>query len=237
MPVSRRRFLGVAAAIPWAVRDGFARGPLTDRLAGLTAPRADSGAPRCVLADLGADCALPESLAGFERGLRAASVGFERVAASEISPARLILVPGAVLRSAGTAETLASLAAGGSTVVYESGAAYADSEGLASEQRLLARYFGVRVDAALDLWSLHEGVAFAPYVHYAWPSKAIVRDFSRARPVRSAAAIAYCAGLPVACRGSAGRGTFVYLGSALGPHLSVSDPEALALLKGLVAGA
>jgi hypothetical protein len=262
MAVSRRRFLGVAAcAVPSALARGRVQGGLASRIGNFSGGPLASEPSRSVrlssfvLADLGAHCALPESWAGFARGLAAASVPFQSVllesglfergpfagvAASTISSAiqaALVLIPGAVLRSPRLAQTLRGLVDRGATVVYESGAAYADSDGFATEQRLLARYFGLHIGPPVELWRAQPATALPPYVHYAWPSRVVVRDFSRACPVRSLATpIADCSGFPVACWQSLGRGEFVYLGSALGPHLNAGDPEALALLRAFVSG-
>jgi hypothetical protein len=234
MTVSRRRFLEVAAcAVPGAFAGG--RWPSNS-----STPAARS---TCALVDLGTDCALAESLKGFTRGLAAARVPFQPLPIerlSELFPSAaspldgVVLVPGGVLRSPRVAEMLRDLADRGATVVYESGAAYADSAGFASEQRLLARYFRVRVDEPIDLWHAKHGPATTPYVQYAWPSQAIVRDFSRVIPLSSAhehETFARVGVLPAAGRIHLGAGKFIFLGSPLGPHLGYGDREAQVLLE------
>ncbi len=120
-------------------------------------------------------------------------------------------------------------------MVYESGAAYADSESVTNEQRLLARCFGLRVDAPIDVWRPNRGAAFAPYVHYTWPSSVMIRDFSRVMPVASQhRTFATLGELPVAGCIRIGAGEFIFLGSTLGPHLWSGDQEARTLLEAFV---
>jgi hypothetical protein len=193
--VSRRRFLACAAAIPLAAHT---------RLNGLAAAGSQVRGrilDHCLLVDAGEHCVLPESLAGFARALEAASVPHRRIGPEFIEPGGLILVPGAVLHSSALADTLSRLAKRGSIVVYESGAAYAGLEGFRMEQHLLRTYFGVIIEAPMDLWpGAPNGAAILaaaeggerlngpppttpPYVHYDWPSTTILRDFSRAIPL------------------------------------------------------
>jgi len=236
--VSRRRFLEVAGcAVPAAVAGGFwMSNPSRAPAAGLT----------CALVDLGADCVLPESLRGFARGLGAAGVPFqslriERLCEWVASPASplggTLLVAGGVLRSPRVAATLRATVNRGATVLYESGAAYTSSEDFAKERHLLQNHFGVRVDGPIDLWSPSAKSDFVPYVHYHWPRRAIVRDFSRMILVsRAQQAFATIDRVPVAERIRLGAGEFIFLGSPLGPHLNIDDREALVLMKAFVSG-
>lgn len=236
MSVSRRRFLEVAAC---AVPGAFAGG----RWIGSSSSAPAAGPSRALL-DLGADCALPDSRSGFARGLGAAKVPFQSLPVERLSewdpwlfsPLRsVVIVPGGVLRSPRVAAMLRHLADRGATVVYESGAAYADSGNFAAERDLLNRYFGVRVDIPIDLWGPDAKASFAPYVHYDWPERAMVRDFSRVIPVeRAHQAFARLGGVPVAERVRFGAGEFLFLGSPLGPHVASGDREAQALLESLV---
>jgi hypothetical protein len=198
--VSRRRFLGSVAVMPLAAHT---------RLAGLVEAPSQSTSDRVhrgsVLVDTGDHCVLPESLAGFALALEAGSVSHRRIGPEFIEPGGLILVPGAVLHSIALTDTLSRLAKRGSTVVYESGAAYASPETFRIEQHLLRTYFGVIIKTPMDLWpGAPSGAAILaaaeggerlngppattpPYVHYDWPSTTIVRDFSRAIPLSYAA--------------------------------------------------
>ena len=197
--VSRRRFLGSAAVMPLAAHTCLAG--LVEAPSQSTSDRVHRG---CVLVDTGDHCTLPESLAGFARALEAASIPHRCIGPESIEPGGLILVPGAVLHSIALADTLGRLAKLGSTVVYESGAAYASPEAFRIEQHLLRAYFGMIIEAPMDLWpGAPSGAAILaaaeggerlsepppttpPYVHYDWPSTTIVRDFSRAIPLSSA---------------------------------------------------
>ena len=236
MTVSRRRFLEVVAC---AAPGALAGGRWLSNSSG-----APAGGPCCVLIDAGADCVLPESLRGFRRGLDAAGVPSESLTvqrlseliASGASPrGGVVFVPGGALQSASVAAALRALADRGATVVYESGAAYADSGDFAKERHLLQKHFGVPVDAPIDLWDSSLKSDSAPYVHYHWPRRVIVRDFSRMIPVsRAQHAFATIDRIPAAERVRLGAGEFIFLGSPLGPHLNIDDREALALMKAFV---
>lgn len=234
--VSRRRFLEVAAcAVPGALAGGR----------WISQPSARSAAGRaCALVDLGTDCALPESLNGFARGLAIANVPFRSLPVERLTDFfssadsaldNVMLVPGAALRSPGVAVALRGLIDRGATVVYESGAAYADAEDFATERNLLQQHFGVSVEAPIDLWGPNNEAGFAPYVHYDWPERLVVRDFSRATPIsKPQQAFASIDRLAVAERIRFGAGEFIFLGSPLGPHVGSGDREAQALLHGLI---
>lgn len=235
MPLSRRRFLSMTAAVPLA---------LPQRLAGegWTVP-VDSAAPRCLLVDAGQGCVLQESLAGFVCGLVAASIPFERVCAEglRLRPARLVIVPGAVISSPVVAATMYRLIDRGSTVLYESGAAYADRGTFEIERRLLRTHFGLSVEAPEELWPSKPETGHPSYVHYHWPSGMMIRDFSRMITVAGSTSdftpIARIGEAVVACRHAAGRGAFIFLGSPLGPHLGYGDPEAHRLLEAFASSA
>jgi hypothetical protein len=227
MTVPRRRFLGSVAAAPlalgrWTPWDGswFARQDCT----------------ACLLVDWGESGALPESVAGFARGLAACGIAFERVGPGAIKPARLLLVPGGILRAGEVAWTLRQLCAAGTAVVYETGAGYAESALFGAEQRLLRSYFGVDADPPVTLWPQHAEAGSLPYVHYRWPLPVMVRDFSRLVPVRGedASEVARIGDIPAACRRRIGRGEFICCGSPIGPHLGAGDPQAQAWLKSLL---
>ncbi|HEV2424264.1 MAG TPA: hypothetical protein VGZ29_05500 [Terriglobia bacterium] len=234
--VSRRRFLEVAAcAVPGALASGHWTG---------YRPPAPAAGPACALVDLGTDCVLPESRSGFARALAMANVPFlpspvERIAelvlSADSSRHNVILIPGGVLRSPDVAGALRRLTDRGATVVYESGAAYTDAGGFASERNLLQRYFGIRLEAPVELWNLEASLESFPYVHYDWPERLAVRDFSRVLPVLSPQrAFATLDRMAVAERVRLGAGEFIFLGSPLGSHLGLGDREALALMKAFV---
>jgi hypothetical protein len=241
MPLSRRRFLGIAPSVSLA---------LSQRLTGTgTNVRLDTVAPHCVLVDAGERCAVEESLTGFRRGLSAACLPFERVSAETLTftsrpgpksagPAQLLIVPGAVMDSPDLAKNIRRLTDFGSTVLYESGGAFAHPEAFETEQRLLRDYFGLSLHAPRELWPVKREVGRAPYVRYHWPSQVMVRDFSRVVAVSSEAAssahIAHIGTAAVACYRQLGKGAFIFLGSPLGPHVGFGDAEAQQLLIAFV---
>src|SRR6266576_4410067 len=65
-------------------------------------------------------------------------------------------------------------------------------------------------------------------LHWAAPLSAKLRDFSRviALDLPTGQTIGWADGLPVALRRQAGRGTFIFLGSPLGPALWAGDVDA-----------
>ena len=237
--VTRRHFLASAAvvsALPLASR------PCLARLVAAAPEESASISPDCLLVDTGEHCAIPESLAGFARGLEAASIPYRSAKATAIAPADFIIVPGAALHSNEFARSLRHLAELGSTVVYESGGAYADPEALRIEQKLVGSYLALAVKPPVNLWTELGSTPSAcpPYVHYHWPMKASVRDFSRAIPSEVVEAsygrtIAEVGGLPVCCRMRLGKGELIFLGSPLGPHLGSVDREAQTLLEAFMA--
>jgi hypothetical protein len=230
MALSRRRFLSVTAALPLALPQRFAGKGL------IFGP--DSDAPRCLLVDVGERCVLQESLSGFARGLAAASIGFERVSVQTIRHAQLVIVPGAVCDSPKLAETILRLTDSGSVVLYESGAAYADLAAFETERGLLRNYLGLSLEPPRELWPTKPEGGRPPYVRYQWPSRVMIRDFSRVMAVkvepRHINEIARIGKTAVACHRRIGRGAFIYLGSPLGPHLGFGDADAQGLLEAFV---
>jgi hypothetical protein len=286
----------MATTLPFAVPER--------RLANSTILSLDAAPTRCLLLDAGEQCVLQESLKGFDRGLAAASIPFERVsrkvltflssqgptraglqrrrysgrgilavccsrrsllAASgaesgtpgvqfrkvgeaeappfsdygekySLRTSQLVIIPGALMDSLDLATTIRRLACGGMTILYESGAAYAAPKAFEAEQCLLQDYFGLPVEAPQELWPARAGTGRLCYVRYHWPTRAMIRDFSRVIAVSRQAAsssshIAYIGTAPIAGRRPIGKGTFIYLGSPLGPHVGFGDPEAHRLLE------
>ena len=116
----------------------------------------------------------------------------------------------------------------GTTVVIESGAGFAGHLNFRQHRRVLREYMQIDVRAPVDLWSQDSGSWRAPYVDYAWPYRAKVRDFSRVVPLgdQPGEIIAWADDLPVALKRRIGKGTLIYLGSPLGPALWAGDTEA-----------
>ncbi|HUI41465.1 MAG TPA: hypothetical protein VL523_05810 [Terriglobia bacterium] len=239
--LSRREFLtrlgGASATLPLDLIRARRAGAVIPALLSSPSPKGQ----RVVLVDPGGRCVLRESVAGFAQGLAAAGVAHELFQAGAIRLSKLLLVPGATLGSLAFTEELCACAERGTTVLYESGAAYAAPQAFATEQRLLARCFGVDVRPPVHLGTETSEAAgeprCTPYIVYAWPTRLHVRDFSRIIPVvaPTSCAMATYGETPVACRREVGRGAFIFLGSPLGPHLLANDREAHAWLRALVA--
>src|SRR5579863_6892558 len=138
--VSRRRFLGSAAAVPLALRASIPIPPGTHELQ--RPAQGDQRRPNCLLVDAGDHCVLKESLAGYARGLEAAAVPFRQVNLDKIEPAKLLIVPGALMHSAAFAAALRGAAERGNRVLYESGAAYAEEKQFENERSFLETQFG-----------------------------------------------------------------------------------------------
>src|SRR5882724_7387308 len=171
MKLSRREFVGGSAAC--------ASGFCMPGLAGV----AIAGAPTeagCVVFDLGANCALPESLQGYREALNAEMVVAALDAQRWQHRSRLVIVPGAGIVNATEASVLLELLDVGTTVLLESGGAFLDPKEMAAQQETLRTLFNLHVEEPVELWSDQRR---APYVQYHWPRGLLVRDFSRAIPV------------------------------------------------------
>jgi hypothetical protein len=240
MGISRRDFLGGAAGsvgglyvsppLAWAGASPLREGPID-----------------CVLFDLGSDCALRESLEGYQSALPdVATISEPRGGAQ--ARCRIAMVPGAGVVKAATTSLLVDLLAQGSHVLLESGAAFLSSREFKAHQRMLHRCFSLSVESPVDLWSrtftdrrdvsLRPGSCTdgsIPYVRYAWPREALVRDFSCAVPVlaKGAEVIGRLPSFPVAVKKRVANGLLIYLGSPLGPALRVGDPDARFWLRSL----
>ena len=207
--------------------------------------------PDCVLVDAQQQCALPESLAGYESALAADGARFFRTSAGPLPYSKTIIVPACLaLRPEITQEIVAALK-GGSRVVLESGAGFAMLSDFAGHQEWLRSYWNVRVEAPIDLWRAGNGqlgdqrsrsgrsplAARAPYVDFHWPFRTKVRDFSRVLPVSTLEehVVASCGHWSVASKRTIGEGTLVFLGSPLGPPLLAGDAEAHRWLRAIIA--
>jgi len=194
-----------------------------------------AGAPTeagCVVFDLGANCALPESLQGYREALNAEMVVAALDAQRWQHRSRLVIVPGAGIVNATEASVLLELLDVGTTVLLESGGAFLDPKEMAAQQETLRTLFNLHVEEPVELWSDQR---CAPYVQYHWPREFMVRDFSRAIPVVApeAETIGWLGSLPVAIRKPIGNGLLIFLGSPLGPALRAGDREARAWLQAL----
>jgi hypothetical protein len=247
MKVSRREFVGTAG------RAAAAASLCAIPSFGLTAT--DSGARAavgCTLLDLESNCALPESLAGMEAALgdahrRVTEIG--RYGADSI-----VVVPAAGPAHAETFGAVVDSLERGSTVLWETGAAFLEPRDFAYQQDLAREHFGISMKQPVDVWSHSPsqrprvraknlprnmrsiGHAQIPYVVYRWPREAHVRDFSRVIPVSAASgrAIARWGEIPVAWRKRIGAGTLIFVGSPIGPALHAGDSDAASLLHSLI---
>ena len=252
MKISRRSFVGTASCAAASV---FCAIP------SLSSAATDSRSARAThysLLDLKSQCVLPESLEGYRRAL-----GDERRSLSEIELEprdghRSIVVPAAGAIGASTANALFAAVSAGATVLWESGAAFLSASDFAAQQALLHEHFTIAIGQPTDLWcskspkrisadcptnqsrkSKQLGHDSVPYVAYHWPHETRVRDFSRAIPVtaKTGHAIARLGDVAVAWRKPIGRGTFIFLGSPIGPAIRAGDAEAHAWLRAVIAEA
>jgi hypothetical protein len=226
MPISRRGFLGRAAGASAAgvataagLRGLFAQNPVFSS--------------ECVVIDPGARCPLRESAAGYESALSSLNIEFRRAALHSLPPARTIILPSAVSTKASTLDRVREHLEKGSTVLYESGAAFLSAGDFGFHKRVIRSVFGLSLHRPVGLWDSADSLKQSPYVDYHWPVEVKVRDFSRVVPVGpdKAKTTASFQNLPVAARRRVGKGTLVFLGSPLGPHLLSGDAEATRWLQ------
>jgi hypothetical protein len=220
MSISRRGFLqsaaGLSAAIitPKPLLSGFSFGPEAN------------GGPS-VLLDCGENCSLRESLSGFEGALEATKIPFLSNSMDTHDQMRTLIAPAAVLTNT-MARWVRTQLEGGVSVLFESGAAFLPRDKFIFQQRCLQAHFGLVVKPPINIWDGSELPDRSPYLDYRWPTRAKVRDFSFVLPVSVDAGepIALLGKIAVALRKKIGRGTLVFLGSPIGPHLLAGDPQA-----------
>ncbi|HET9177192.1 MAG TPA: twin-arginine translocation signal domain-containing protein [Terriglobia bacterium] len=225
MPISRREFLGLAAGASAAGVAGAAGlGSLLSE--GARRPS------RCVVVDPGPACPLRESPAGYAAALSGLSISWRQSFIDALAPAHMMFVPAAVSTESAAISKLKNYLESGSVVVYETGAAFLEPEEFEIHKRVIRSVFGVGLHDPVRLWDSADSFKQAPYVDYHWPVVTKVRDFSRVVPVRDGygETIARFQKLPVAVQRRIGKGTLVFLGSPLGPHLLSADREAVGLL-------
>jgi hypothetical protein len=221
MPISRRGFLGCAAGASAAGLAGEA---------GLRSLFAETSRfrPECVLVYPGSSDTLRESAAGYESALSGADVRFARVSFRSLTPARTMILPAAAGIGQSDLAQLRNYLERGSTVLFESGASFLNSGEFNFHRRLIRSMFGLGLHSPIRLWDSADSFKRSPYIDYRWPLTVKVRDFSRIVPVddKDGETIAWFQELPVAVKRRVGKGTLVFLGSPLGPHLLTGDREA-----------
>jgi hypothetical protein len=232
MKISRRDFLGDATASVGGLcffgAGGWNAGSLCD----------DRGPEQasCAILDPGSECALRESLHGYQTALGGLAVCVAKEANQWLTRCRMIIVPGVGALTSASALLLLHFLDAGARVLLESEAGFSGVAEFATQQKVLHRSFGITVETPVDLWSRGKSI---PYVSYEWPHQVMVRDFSRAVPVSgpSDEVIARVGTIPVALKKRVARGTLIFLGSPLGPSLRAGDREAHILLRLIAASA
>jgi hypothetical protein len=116
----------------------------------------------------------------------------------------------------------------GACVILESGLAYASDAEIAGQRDALSKYFGIRIAPRLS-----RPASGFRYIRYHWPIEVLVREFSESAIIDPSRGdpIATVSGQVVAIRKQVGRGSVVYLGSALGPMLLAEDRQAAAWVR------
>jgi hypothetical protein len=214
-------------------REFLARTAATTALATLPFDLRQARRPTCVVLDVGEQCGLPESLAGYVACHPERSEGFAVPRADQVASLGridLLVIPGVMNLDVMTSELIMGCLQQGGTVLLESAAAFGDFR---EHRDQLREYFQLFVERPVDLWPAR-GI---PYVEYTWPVSTKVRDFSRVIPLapQRGTVIASVDDIPVALVRHVGRGTLVFLGSPLGPALWAGDAQARQWLGALLA--
>jgi hypothetical protein len=221
MPISRRGFLGRAAVASAAGvaavagLDGFFPPPAGFR----------SG---CLLVDPGPASLLRESANGYAAALSALNISYHQTSIQSLVPARAMVVPVAANTEASSLTKVTEHLENGSVILYESGAAFLGPKEFGFHKRVIRSVFGLSLHDPVRLWDSADSFKQSPYVDYHWPVVTKVRDFSRIVRVDpgDGEIVAWFHDLPVAAKRRIGKGTLVFLGSPLGPHLLSADREA-----------
>jgi hypothetical protein len=245
MKISRRNFLEAAAGVTVATLCSF-RAIGSDALASRTGRELD-----CVLLDLNSNCALPESLRGYQTALADQHHSIAEVEFGQRRGCGLVIVPGLGAMDPAMALTLLGLLQAGTNLLLESGAGFLCASEFTAHQEMLNRTFGVTIGSPIDLWpaapaddhfpyrqgqrsrTKPKSRESVPYVNYLWPQETNVRDFSRVIPVLTGEGntIGKVGPLPVALKKRVAKGTLIFLGSPIGPALLAGDPEARSWLR------
>ncbi|HTI05949.1 MAG TPA: hypothetical protein VL549_11560 [Gemmatimonadales bacterium] len=183
----------------------------------------------CCVNDLGDECALRESVLGYQSAVPISPPGGRRWRT-------VFIYPGA-LDVTGVGESIRWNLRCGGTVIVESGGAFAGHPHYGRHRHSLREELQLEVNAPVDLWSGSGNAPRTPYVQLTWPLPAAVRDFSRVVPVadQPGDVIAWAGDVPVGLVRRVSRGTLVYLGTPLGPALWAGDQQARRWLHQVIA--
>jgi hypothetical protein len=135
---------------------------------------------------------------------------------------RVIAVCGAGSKAVARAPELRQRAASGEWIVWE-----ALPSTSSTHRKIMHSVFGISVGAT---------VTPNLYISYIHPRRALTRGFLLAYSVRCADSevIAHDNGTPIAMKRRIGCGGIIFLGSMIGPNLYAEEPEAHAIMAGLV---
>lgn len=176
-----------------------------------------------------------ESAAGYQAALPALNVAFRQTSFQSLASARTMILPAAATTHAEPLAKLREHLENGSIILYESGVAFLSLEEFGSHKRVIRSVFGLSLHDPVCLWDSADSLKQSPYIDYHWPVVTKIRDFSRIVPIDpgNGETIAWFRDLPVAAKCRIGKGTLVYLGSPLGPHLMSDDREASRWLQAI----
>ena len=169
---------------------------------------------------------LPESTAGYRAVLPPPRCQFEPWEQTDpMTHCSLVIMSSVFVLPEKLAERLWLCLQRGTTVIIESGAGFGSHLEFRKHRRSLREGLGLHVAAPVNLWSPPRAI---PYVDYTWPTRTLVRDFTRLIPPaeQPGEIIAWAGDLPVALRRRVGSGTLIYIGSPLGPALLMGDIQA-----------
>ena len=213
---TRREFLTGLALAPFVVRLAAAR----------------SAAARNVEIWQEDHCLSLESAMGFRhlvsRNSPATSFASDRTASSS-----LIIAPGIRWMSLSIAVDLADRIHQGAWVILESGLGFSPRAESKHQIDLFKKVFGLQL---LPPVKVGKNPAAATYVEYTRPVHRLVRTFEAITPVRcdQSEALARWGKHSVCIRKRIGDGTFVFLGSMLGPGIWAEEREAIEIASALV---
>jgi hypothetical protein len=149
-----------------------------------------------------------------------------------LSPPRrtVILLPGTKQLSLADALTLRRTLEAGASFLIECGLAFSTPAEIQEHRRVLRQALAIQVSRPI-------AAAADPQHHYvAFASGNLVRPFGLTFPVFHEAGqpLAHFGETPVAFKARVGRGTLIFLGTMLGPHLEAFDSDGLRVAADLL---